>query len=114
MARRRPLVASSGQPAELATGDTLPCNQFFSGTAALPALSALGLAGKATFNVSPLVAGDALAAGDAIAVTPSAALPAGLNIAYALVVSANRVEVGLSSTLALVAGSMSFTVVKFT
>jgi hypothetical protein len=80
----------------------------------LPAISALGLAGKTTFDVTPKVQGDALAAGDPISVTPGSALPAGLNIAYAIVVAANRVEIGLSSTLALAAGAMPFTVVKFT
>jgi len=114
MPRRRPVCRINGVNKELPDGDTLPCNQFFTGTATLPTLSALGLAGKTTFDVVPRVTGDALAVGDAISVTPGAALQAGLNIAYAIVVAANRVEVGMSSTLAIAAGSMPFTVIKFT
>ncbi len=106
----RPLVLIGGDQRELPVGDTLPGPAFFSGTATLPALSLVGLAGVTTFTVTPVVAGDVLAAGECIAVTPAARLPGGLNIAYALAVGANQVEIGLTATLAVGLSTMTFKV----
>lgn len=110
MTLRRPLVLIGGDQRELPVGDTLPGNAFFTGTATLPALSLLGLAGTATFAVSPRVAGDALAVGECIAVTPAVALAGGLNIAWAIVVAPNQVQVGLTATLAVSLSTVVFTV----
>lgn len=107
----RPLVASAGQPAELPSGDTLPCNAIFRGTATLPALTLLLTNSTTTFTVTPVAAGDVLAVGEPITVTPGADLPGGLNIAWARVTAPNQVRIGLTSTLALALSTMPFTVV---
>lgn len=111
MARRRPLVASNGQPVELPAGDTINANVFFAGTAPLPALTLLVLNGVSNFTVSPKLAGDALAAGECITVTPASALPAGLNISYAIATGTNTVQIGFSAPIAIAGSSMAFTVV---
>jgi hypothetical protein len=110
MTLRRPLVLIAGDQRELPVGDTLPGNAFFTGTATLPALSALGLAGSATFTVAPRVTGDTLAVGECITVTPAVALASGLNIAWAIVSGQNQVQVGLTATLAVSLSTVAFTV----
>ena len=110
MVQRRPLCRIGGVNRELPTGDTLPCNVFFNGTATLPALSLLGLAGATTFTVAPRLTGDVLSAGECITVTPAVALTQGLNIAYALVTATNQVQIGLSATVAVNLSTAVFTV----
>lgn len=111
MALRRPLIRLGGILRELPAGDTLPCNALFTGTATLPALTLLLTNSVATFTVAPLVAGDVLAVGEPITVTPAADLPGGLNLAWARVSAANQVRIGLTSTLAIALSTMTFTVV---
>ena len=101
MAVRKALVASSGRTAELPPGDTLGINAFFTGTAALPTLTALVTTGTSTVTVTPAVAGDSLAAGEVITVMPTSALPAGLNVSYAVVTATNTVQIGFTATLAI-------------
>lgn len=86
-------------------------NGRFSGTANLPGLTLLITNGISTVAVTPAVSGDSLQPGEPIAVTPAAPLPAGLNIAYALVTSINTVQIGLSASVAISGASMSWTVV---
>lgn len=111
MARRRPLVASNGQPVELLPADTLPCNIAFTGTGMLPTLTLLLGNGLSNFTVSPKIAGDVLAAGECITVTPASALPAGLNISYAVVTANNAVQIAFSASIAITGASMAWTVV---
>lgn len=111
MALRRPLCRIGGILRELPAGDTLPSNAIFTGTGTLPALTLLLTASTTTFTVAPVVSGDVLAVGEPITVTPAADLPNGLNIAWARVVAANQVRVGLTTTLALTLSTMTFTVV---
>lgn len=102
MAKRKPVVVTTAGLAELPANDTI--NAFFDApSTALPALTALGST-TITLTVTPRVAGDVLAVGEVVIVTPSAALPAGLNIAYAVVTAANKVEIGLSAVLGIALG----------
>jgi hypothetical protein len=112
MAQRKPVVVGAdGIFQQLQAGDTLPTHAFFTGTANLPALTILLGNGTSTVTVTPRLAGDVLAAGEPICVTPSAALPAGLNIAYALVTDTNKVVIGFSAAVAISGASMGWTVV---
>lgn len=86
-------------------------NVAFTGTATLPALTLLVLNGVSNFTVTPKITGDALAAGECITVTPASALPAGLNISYAIATGANAVQIGFSAPIAIAGSSMGFTVV---
>ena len=112
MTGRRPLVQVGGDTAELPKMDTLVGNATFTAAAAaLPLLTALS-ATTITLTVTPRATGDILQPGEVIVATPSAALPAGLNIAYAIVTDVNSVVIGLSATLALVvAASRAWTIV---
>jgi len=112
MARRRPLVASNGQPVELPTADTLPCNIAYTGTATLPALTIGNLFATVTFTVTPKIAGDVVAAGACITATPGVALANGLNISYAIVTANNTVQIGFTAGIAINAGSVPFTIVE--
>lgn len=110
MAIRKALVASAGRAVELPPGDTLGINAFFTGTAALPALTLLVTTGISTVTVTPAVAGDSLAIGEVITVVPTSALPAGLNISYAVVTATNVVQIGFTATLAISLTSQSWRV----
>lgn len=111
MAARKPLViGADGLPQQLQAGDTVNASVFFTGTANLPALTLLLGSGITTVVVTPKIAGDVLAAGECITVTPTAPLPAGLNIAYALVTAANTVQIGVSASVAISGAPMTWTV----
>lgn len=85
-------------------------NAAFTGSANLPTLTLLG-SGTSTVTVAPKLVGDVLAVGECITVTPASALPAGLNVAYAIVTAANTVQIGFSALVAITGASMAWTVV---
>ncbi|WP_066918135.1 hypothetical protein [Methylobacterium sp. CCH5-D2] len=111
MTGRRPLVQVGGDTGELPKADTLIGNATFTAPAsALPLLTALG-ATTITLAVTPKASGDSLQPGEVLVATPSAALPAGLNIAYAIATDVNTVVIGLSATLAVAAATRAWTIV---
>ncbi len=111
MAARKPLVlGGDGLSQQLQPGDTTGINAFFTGTAALPALTLLITTGTSTVTVTPAVAGDSLAVGEVITVVPTSALPAGLNISYAVATATNTVQIGFTATLAISLTSQSWRV----
>lgn len=86
-------------------------NAFFTAAStSLPAVTALGNS-MLTLTVSPKVAGDSLAIGEVITVAPSAALPSGMGIAYAIVTAVNTVQINLMALVAISASSRAWTVV---
>jgi hypothetical protein len=103
-------VGGDGLPQQLQPADTTGINAFFTGTAALPALTLLITTGTSTLTVAPAVAGDSLAAGEVITVVPTTPLPAGMNISYALVTAANTVQIGFTATLAIALSSVTWRV----
>lgn len=112
MAARKALVlGADGLPQQLQASDTLNCNVFFTGAALLPALTLLIGSGISTVTVSPKLTGDVLVPGDCITVTPASALPAGLNISYAVVTANNTIQIGFTAAVAIAGSSMSWTVV---
>ena len=112
MAIRRPVVfGADGLQQQLQASDTLNVNAFFTGTGNLPTITLLVLNGTSTITVVPKVSGDSLAAGEVITVTPASALPAGLNISYAIVTGTNTVQIGFSAAIAIASSSMAWTVV---
>lgn len=86
-------------------------NVFFSGSASLPILTLLVGNGTSTVAVTPKIAGDVLAIGECITVTPATALPAGLNISYAIVTALNTVQIAFSAPIAITGATMAWTVV---
>lgn len=85
---------------------------FTTPSTALPAVTLLAPSSVTLTVFTPRVAGDALAAGEPITVTPSAALPGGLNVSYAIVTATNTVVIGLASTVSIAVGSsVAWTVV---
>lgn len=101
MPGRRPLTRISGITKELPASDTLIGNALFTSAASnLPTLVAL-TATTITITVTPKASGDSLQAGEIITVTPSAALPSGLNVGWAIVTDVNTVQIGLSALLAV-------------
>lgn len=57
------------------------------------------------------MAGDVLVVGEPIVVTPGVPLPAGLNIAYAIVTGPLTVQIAFSAAVAITVTSISWTVV---
>lgn len=108
MARRAPLVRIAGVTKELPASDTI--NAFFDGAAVIPAITLLVGGTKSVFTVTPRQLGDKLNPGDVIWVTPATALTTGLNIAYAIVVAVNQVEIGFTSTIALGGNTVAFAI----
>ncbi|WP_449411115.1 hypothetical protein [Methylobacterium komagatae] len=113
MAARKPIViGADGLPQQLQAGDTISGpHAFFTGSANLPAITLLIGNGTSTFAVTPRVTGDVLVAGEPIVVSPGVALPAGLNIAYAIVTGQNTVQIAFSAAVAITVSSVAWTVV---
>lgn len=101
MTGRRPLVLSGGDIVELPKADTLVGNAIFTAPAANLPLLATFASTTITITVTPKATGDSLQPGEVIVVTPSAALPNGLNVAYAIVTDVNTVVIGLSALIAI-------------
>lgn len=115
MAVRKPLVVGAdGLPQQLQAGDSLPTHAKFTGTTTTPFSLSLGGTQSMTLSVSPVAAGDSLAAGEDINVQPTGALPNGVNIAYAFVSAANVVTIAFtSSALISVSQSIGWRVTAF-
>lgn len=58
----------------------------------------LGATQTVTLAVSPVTAGDTLAAGEDISVQPTAAIPGGINLAWWYVSGTNQVALGFTSS----------------
>ena len=78
----------------------------FTGSSTLPAVT-VSLGAVLVVPVAPVTAGDALAAGEDVSVQPTGDLPGGMNIAWWWVSAANTVRIGLSTTVAIAAGTSS-------
>lgn len=107
MAIRKPLViGADGLSQQLQTADSLGTHAKFTGTTTTAFSISLGSTQTMTLTVSPAVLGDSLAVGEDITVQPTAALPNGINIAFAFVSAANQVAIGFTSS-ALISLSQS-------
>ena len=104
MAQRRPHCRINGVNKELPVGDTLTAHAKFTGSTSTAFAINLGQTQSMTVTVSPAVAGNSLAAGEDITAQPTAALPNGVNIAWAYVSAANTVVNGFTSS-ALISAS---------
>ncbi len=113
MVARKPLVVGSdGLPQQLQSTDTLAGpHAKFTGTTNLAFTINLGATQTVTLPVSPVVAGDSLAAQEDISIQPTGALPGGINLAYAYASATNTVTIGVtSSSLLTVSQSVSWRV----
>lgn len=98
MALRKPVVIGpDGLPQQLQAGDTLPTHAKFTGTTTTAFAIALGATQTMTLTVTPVVAGDSLAAGEDISVQPTTALPQSINLAWWYVSGPNQVALGFTS-----------------
>jgi hypothetical protein len=111
MATRRPLVRVGGVTKELPAADTLGLHPKFTGTTTTAFAIALGGTQTMVLNVTPVIAGDVLAAGEDISLQPNTALPQGINMAWYFVSGQNQVSIGFtSSSLINVAQSIAWRV----
>ena len=108
MAPRKPLVlGGDGLAQQLQSADTIAGpHAKFTGTTTTPFSISLGGTQTMTLTVAPVVTGDVLAVGEDITVQPTAALPGGINIAFAFVSATNQVAIGFTSS-ALISLSQS-------
>ncbi|WP_158810264.1 hypothetical protein [Beijerinckia sp. L45] len=99
MTQRRPLVIGpDGLSQQLQAGDTTSVHGKFTGTSTFGFSISLGQTQTSTLAVTPAVSGDSLAAGEDISLMPTAALPAGINIAFFFVSATNTVTIGFTSS----------------
>lgn len=70
----------------------------FTGTLTTALSISLGATQTVTLNVSPIVTGDSLVAGEDISVQPTAAIPGGINLAWWYVSGTNQVALGFTSS----------------
>lgn len=104
MAVRKPLViGADGLSQQLQASDTIANGSHakFTGTMTTALTISLGATQTVTLAVSPVVAGDSLAAGEDISVQPTAAIPGGVNLAWWYVSGANQVALGFTSSALL-------------
>lgn len=90
------LAALEAKPEEVA---------HFTASAKLPALSVLAPVTLTLTGLVPARAGDVLKAGETITVEPAAPLPAGINIAAAIVTADGTVSLQLTASLSVTAGA---------
>ncbi|MGE8128987.1 hypothetical protein ACQKQD_18600 [Methylobacterium sp. NPDC080182] len=99
MVLRKPVViGGDGLPQQLQAGDTISGpHAKFTGTTSTAFAIALGGTQTMTLTVTPVVAGDVLAAGEDVTIQPNSALPQGINIAWHYVPAQNQVAIGFTS-----------------
>lgn len=100
MVLRKPVViGGDGLPQQLQAADTIAGpHAKFTGTLTTALTISLGTTQTVTLAVSPVVAGDSLAAGEDISVQPTAAIPGGINLAWWYVSGPNQVALGFTSS----------------
>lgn len=114
MAARKPIViGSDGLPQQLQSADNISGpHAKFTGTMTTGLVINLGATQTVTLTVFPVVTGDSLAAGEDISVQPTAAIPAGINLAWWYVSGTNQVAIGFTSSqiISLPSPSIAFRV----
>ena len=109
MASRKPVVLGpDGLAQQLQSGDTTTIHAKFTGTITPPALALLGSSTVTVAGLTPLVQGDALAAGETITlhINQGSTLPTGMVVSFEPQVTApNTVTVKIAALVALSAGS---------